>query len=184
MDEFTCNKSFSQLFSANFVICLTEESTSALIQRNRDLTKCILTLVENEIRKAPKPWSDQGSATVLEDFFLRPGRMPLEVDLSLKVSELMRPRVLTDRSTNDDVRNGYVELLSINETFQNIEFKNIDKACQTNLEMRENGAQTYPEHPKNQWTQYEFEIPEEFKTIWEEEKKEEEEKSHDDQVGY
>lgn len=167
---------------ANFAICLTEESTLALIQRNRAITRQVLEMVLKQIEKTPGPWTDNGSSIKLEDFFLRPGRLPQEVDLSLKVSELMRPKVLTDRLP-DDVEDGCVELRSIHESFNNIRFAIIDKVCQTNLEMKDQSAQTYPEHPKNQWTQYEFEIPEEFKTIWEEEKLEEEE-VEDVEVGF
>ena len=76
----------------------------------------------------------------------------------------------------DATRDGYVELAPLYEEFDNVELLTITQNCQTNLECKNEEAQTYPGHPKHQWTQYEFEATEEFVEVWKvEEEKEEQE---------
>ncbi|XP_058791953.1 dynein axonemal intermediate chain 3-like [Phymastichus coffea] len=167
--------------SGDFVICLTEESTRALVSHNRTITKSILKLVQEAIRKSPRPWTDLGSTVQCEDNFLNTSRSLFKIDLHLPISELCRPRSLTDCGP-DDTRDGCVELTPLYETFDNVEFTTISQACQTNLGNADAEAQTYPGNPKHQWTQYELEIPNEFTAIWKgrDEKRQEEDKEKKD----
>ncbi|XP_016844834.1 WD repeat-containing protein 63-like isoform X2 [Nasonia vitripennis] len=166
----------------DFLVCLTEESTRALVFHNRRVTKNLLDRVRDEIIKQPRPWLDQGSGDFLNDAFLRSNRPLHEIDVALPVSELRRRRKLTDRPPDHpNLRDGYIELVPVHESFEHVELTRIEKTCQTNLEGRDVVAQTYPGNPKNQWTQYELEIPEDFVEIWTVVEKEEQENPKDEQ---
>lgn len=58
------------------------------------------------------------------------------------------------------------QLIPQYEKFHNVRVLQLDCTNQTQLESTDSQVQTYPGNPKNQWTQYEFEINERFQTIW------------------
>lgn len=71
----------------------------------------------------------------------------------------------------------YVKIVRQYEVFENVEMQLICKAVQTNLMSRENSVQTYPGHPKNEWTQYEYDCFPEKETPENEEKEFQEEEN-------
>lgn len=152
------------------MICLTEESTQALILHNRKISKSIVKLAREEIEKLAKPWQELGTTKELESNFLKTSRSLLEIDLSLPISQLCRDRQLSNCSA-DELRDGCVELTPLYEKFVNVKFLTISQACQTNLVGKDAEAQTYPGNLKHRWTQYELEIPEGFAEIWNVEEK-------------
>jgi hypothetical protein len=100
----------------------------------------------------------------LNESFVRMTRPPYEINVCLPMSELRRQRHLTDRGP-DDVRDGYIHLLP-SGPFKNIALLTKNEACQTNLRSKDAEMQTYPGHPINKSTAYEFEIPLDFQDIW------------------
>ncbi|KAL7288811.1 hypothetical protein TKK_0016788 [Trichogramma kaykai] len=163
-----------KLFSddpVEFVICLTEEATSLFVTRNRQITRTILDMVHQEINKRhSKPWQERGDR--VDDGRLLASRDSLELNVALPLSQLCRPRLLGDRRP-DDVRDGCVELVELYQRYECVAFTTIAKPSQTTLPYDEQWVQTYPGNPKNQWTQYEFVVPDEFLEIWKDDDKDE-----------
>ncbi|CAB0034806.1 unnamed protein product [Trichogramma brassicae] len=157
--------------SVEFVICLTEEATSLFVARNRQITRTILDMVHQEINKRhSKPWQERGGC--VDDGRLLASRDSLELNVALPLSQLCRPRLLGDRRP-DDVRDGCVELVELYQRYECVAFTTIAKPSQTTLPYDEQWVQTYPGNPKNQWTQYEFVVPDEFLEIWKDDDKDE-----------
>ena len=129
-------------------------------------------MVNNEIIKFPKPWIELGSSNEILDNLLQNPRNIHETIVFLPLSKIRRIRFLSDRLP-EQVRDGYVQLIEHHEHFQNVKFNVLSQDCQTNALSKNREAQTYPGNPKNKWTDYKFVVPEEFSSIWGNEKNEE-----------
>ncbi|XP_011497668.1 PREDICTED: WD repeat-containing protein 63-like [Ceratosolen solmsi marchali] len=168
----------SVLGAGNFIICLTEETTSAFISYNRSITKNFLKIAKNQIRKKAKQWKDHGTTEEVKETFLRMTRPLYEIDVCLPISKLCCQKHLSDRGP-DGVRDGYVELVS-SKKFKNIALLTKTETCQTNLESKDVEIQTYHEDLTNKWTAYDFEIPVDFQNIWNHVETDEEEMSNEE----
>ncbi|XP_017766809.1 PREDICTED: WD repeat-containing protein 63-like [Eufriesea mexicana] len=184
-DAFLVGYSSVRLSSDEFVICLTDEAKQHVEQRNKDIGAIVWRKVVAKVVKAARLWNTLGSDSEVDESFVKNTRAFFEIEIVLPGRVLNSARTLCDRGAND-ARDSYMELVNEDEE----EFKNVDRRCisrsvQTNLPPRETFVQTYPEYPKNAWTQYVYEdILKEVCTIEdiddEEQPKEESERNDDD----
>ncbi|KOC66582.1 WD repeat-containing protein 63 [Habropoda laboriosa] len=159
-DAFLLGYSSTRLTSDEFVICLSEEAERLVSQRNRNITGLIWRKVIGKVIKTAKPWNSFNSGSEVDETFVRNTRELFEIEIVLPGKMLGFSRILGDRGSNDS-RDSYVQLVNVDETFENIERRCISRAVQTNLQPRETFVQTYPGYPKNAWTQYTYEDKEE-----------------------
>ncbi|XP_014601674.1 PREDICTED: WD repeat-containing protein 63-like [Polistes canadensis] len=146
----------TELYSDQFVICLTEETRDAIYQRNKNISKAILNGVYEQIEKIPKIWKSLDSENDLESS-AKNTRELLEIEINLPTTLLGLNRQISDRNS-DESRDSYIDLVPpANETFDNISKFLISRSTQTHLPSREAYVQTYPGNPKNAWTQYVYE---------------------------
>ncbi|XP_015171776.1 PREDICTED: WD repeat-containing protein 63-like [Polistes dominula] len=146
----------TELYSDQFVICLTEETRDAVYQRNKNISKAILNGVHQQIEKIPKCWKSLGSEDDLESS-AKNTRELLEIEINIPTTLLGLNRQISDRNS-DESRDSYIDLIpSANETFDNIAKFLVSRSTQTHLQPREIFVQTYPGNPRNAWTQYVYE---------------------------
>lgn len=155
-DTFLVGYSSTRLISDHFVICLTVEACSAVCERNRKITRSILSRIIGGLRRSARPWNCLGSETEVDEAFPRDTRQSVEIEIVIPGRALGLARRLCDRDSSSR-RDSYVQLVHKSEGFQNIERRCISRSCQTNLQPREAFAQTCPRYPRNAWTQYAYE---------------------------
>ncbi|XP_046813828.1 dynein axonemal intermediate chain 3-like [Vespa crabro] len=144
-----------ELSSDEFVICLTEEARDAIVQRNKNISKAILNGIRQQIEKIPKFWKSLGSEDDLESS-AENTRELYEIEINLPTTLLGLDRQLSDRDS-EGCRDSYIDLIPINETFDNINKLLVSRETQTHLQLRESYVQTYPKNPRNACTQYVYE---------------------------
>ncbi|XP_066599845.1 dynein axonemal intermediate chain 3 [Prorops nasuta] len=143
-----------QLRSDRFVICLTTDAQSAVIQRNRRISRDIARRSLRQIEKTAGTWN------ILEEH-LRfsqhwSSRSFFEIEISLPSASLRRDSRFGERSSGD-ARDSCMEIVSRERENSTIFRRRVSEFVQTRLPPRERWVQTYPGNPKNSWTQYVYE---------------------------
>ncbi|XP_025154358.1 WD repeat-containing protein 63 [Harpegnathos saltator] len=141
---------------AQFYICLTQESKDAvarLIQEQREEH-------ENRVRVAVfKPvgrWYDWGSGAEVDAEVVKYTRPLFEIEVTSTADLLGLPINLADRRAGDQ-RDGYIELLSYRQIFDNVWRKLVNRSTQVAPFVRHNEAQTASQISSNSWFQYLYE---------------------------
>ncbi|XP_076180627.1 dynein axonemal intermediate chain 3 [Ptiloglossa arizonensis] len=155
-DHFLIGYASSRLNSDEFAICLTEEAKRLVVERNRNISRRFASLVLDKVRKIAKPWNSLGSESEVNETFATATRELFEIEISIPGSNLNAVRNLGDRDSCS-CRDSYVELVTADEVFANIDRRCVSRTVQTHRSSREAFVQTYPGHPKNAWTQYAYE---------------------------
>ena len=101
-----------ELISVKFVICLTEKARDRMVNRNREVTKNILSYVRMKLIKTPLSWNTLGSEDDIDSTPLSNLRPYYEVEISLPIRPLRPQRELVDQADND-VRDRYFEIFFI-----------------------------------------------------------------------
>lgn len=140
-----------------FYICVTLSAETIVadvidkIQQQRDIR------LNNSIFKTVRPWKSLGSENSVNDLMLTNSRPLLEVEIESPypiAAKKMHHRL----RLVEDVRDGYIEILSNRITFSNITKKRIDASVQVTPTVATNHAQTILTYPKNAYTQYDYEF--------------------------
>ncbi|CAL7950780.1 unnamed protein product [Xylocopa violacea] len=155
-DTFLVGYSSARLTSDEFVICLTEEAKRQIWRRNKNISDVFLGKALGKVIKTAKPWKSLGSDAEVEETFVRNTRQFFEIEIVLPGKFLGSSRTLSDRDTNGS-RDSYMELVNVDDEFENVIKKCICRSVQTCLQPRETFVQTYPSYPRNAWTQYAYE---------------------------
>lgn len=145
----------TELSSDKFVICLTEEARDAIFQRNKNISKGILNGIREQTEKIPKFWKSLGSEDDLESSAEKTREL-YEIEIELPTTLLGLDRQLSDRESGG-CRDSYIDLIPVNETFDNIDKLLVSRSTQTHLRPRENYVQTHIICPRNACTQYVYE---------------------------
>ncbi|XP_044010289.1 dynein axonemal intermediate chain 3-like [Aphidius gifuensis] len=138
-----------ELYSNNFIICLTEETKKQMIKRNCNITKNIRKHVKNMLIKEKKnnKIDDKNNYQVTEILINRPF-------IEIEINQSVKNNLLTNRNS-DECRDSFIEIYpSKNEKFDNITMKLITESVQTTLLSIDKNTQTYFGYKKNKWTQY------------------------------
>lgn len=138
-----------ELYSNNFIICLTEETKKQMIKRNCNITKNIRKHVKNMLMKEKKnnKIDDENNYQVTEILTNRPF-------IEIEINQRVKNNLLANRNS-DECRDSFIEIYpSNNETFDNIAMKLITESVQTTLLSIGKNTQTYLGYKKNKWTQY------------------------------
>ncbi|KAJ8682790.1 hypothetical protein QAD02_018582 [Eretmocerus hayati] len=162
---------------AEFVVCLTEESTNFLVQQNRFISKRWREAVFNELFKISKSQIDEDTKIDHQEIIhKKPSRSLQEIELELPIKELISRKsthstLLNDRDVSK-VRDDCVHLVPPSyEIFHNVDILHVGQTSQTTLKSKDGFVQTWPRRLRNQCTQYELEVPKEFLNIWRYEEK-------------
>lgn len=109
------------------------------------------------IYKYPRPWKSLGSEKEVDLQVEKKHRPRIEVEIQ-RSCRLREPEKKLSLRLAEDVRDGYVELVSKDKHFDLIHLKTVSIGIQSAAERVESEQQTDPTFPENTWTQYSYEI--------------------------
>lgn len=113
--------------------------------------------INRTIYKYPRPWKSLGSEKEVDLQVETKHRPRIEVEIQ-RLCPLKESATKLSFRLAEDVRDGYVELISKDNSFDLIYLKSVSVGIQSAAERVESEQQTDPKFPENSWTQYLYEI--------------------------
>ncbi|XP_063906169.1 dynein axonemal intermediate chain 3 [Zophobas morio] len=147
-----------------FYICVTEEATENIHNVVGKVQRIQEERLKNAIHKKIKKWKGLGSEVEVEEAMVKYHRSLIEVEIESKYP-ILPFKVQFRLVKTEDLRDGYMELRSTDESSNTIFRKRVDAFVQVAPSVLTNEAQTICTYPKNSYTQYDYEVPQ---VDWEE----------------
>ncbi|KAL3269608.1 hypothetical protein HHI36_008673 [Cryptolaemus montrouzieri] len=140
-----------------FYICVTEAATDAVQTLITEQQAKQEERLQNSINKIIKIWNTLGSEAEINETIPRKNRALLEVEIESKYP-ILPFKIQFRLRTVEKARDGYMELITKDDTVSHVFRKKIDNDTQVTPVFRENEAQTICTYPSNASTQYEYTI--------------------------
>lgn len=138
-----------------FYICVTEAATDALQTLINEQQAKQEARLQNSINKVIRQWISQGSEAEIDETIPKKNRALLEVEIESKYP-ILPFKIQFRLRTVEKARDGYMELITKDESMTHVFRKKIDKDIQVTPAFRDNEAQTICTYPSNASTQYEY----------------------------
>ncbi|XP_045467927.1 dynein axonemal intermediate chain 3 [Harmonia axyridis] len=138
-----------------FYICVTEASADVVQTLIHEQQVKQEARLQNAVNKLIKPWLTLGSEVEIDETIPKNSRALLEVEIESKYP-ILPFKIQFRLRTVEKTRDGYMELITKDETISHIFRKKIDNCTQVTPAFRENEAQTICTYPSNASTQYEY----------------------------
>ncbi|XP_044755938.1 dynein axonemal intermediate chain 3 [Coccinella septempunctata] len=138
-----------------FYICVTEAATDAVQTLINEQQAKQEARLQNSINKVIKSWLTLGSEAEIDETIPKKNRALLEVEIESKYP-ILPFKIQFRLRTVEKARDGYMELITKDETMSHVFRKRIDNDTQVTPAFRDNEAQTICTYPSNASTQYEY----------------------------
>lgn len=138
-----------------FYICTTITAKDAIINMLESEKKEYEERLRNKVEKISNPWISLGSETEVEELNVKELRPQLHVEIVSVFPPHKNKRYFGPRRA-EDMRSGYVELLSGRFSINSVFRRRVDACVQVAPHFVANGCQTAQDISKNRTTQYQY----------------------------
>ncbi|KAK9874958.1 hypothetical protein WA026_005773 [Henosepilachna vigintioctopunctata] len=138
-----------------FYICVTEASADAVQYLIAEQQAKQEARLQNTINKEIKQWLPLGCEAEVNETIPRKNRSLLEVEIESNYP-ILPFKIQFRLRTVDKARDGYMELITKDDSIAHVFCRKIDNATQVTPAFQDNQAQTICTYPSNASTQYEY----------------------------
>lgn len=142
-----------------FYVCTTTEACDTAKEIIAKIQKIQDDRLNNAINRKIKTWAPLGSDREVEENMVKLHRPLFEVEIESKYP-ILPFKVKFRKTKTEQMRDGYMEMRSSDESASNVTKRRIDANIQVHPKMGSIEAQTTFTFPSNSYTQYEYHLPE------------------------
>ncbi|KAH0568439.1 hypothetical protein KQX54_020881 [Cotesia glomerata] len=140
--------------SGIFFMCLSESSRDLVTRKIKARRMRIYNLMKKSFYKAAGRWKTLGSDAEIDESVVKNSRPLYEIEIKKRkrADTLIK---LVSRNAEDQ-RDGYVELVSTRQSFNNVSRRLVSRGNQANPPTSDNEVQTTTKTPVDSWFQYSY----------------------------